>query len=128
VGKTLLLSQWAERNHQAFASVSVDEKDNDPKILLSYVARALDTVQARKTLTAGKPLSKAVQAPNWPFCVSRQQRASHRPARQSRRSDFLSKRPKRLRTIADKVQRTVSEYARLCIKRACPTLAHRHVR
>ena len=44
-GKTTLLSQWAERNGQAFAWVSVDEKDNDPKVLLSYVATALDKVQ-----------------------------------------------------------------------------------
>jgi LuxR family transcriptional regulator, maltose regulon positive regulatory protein len=39
-GKTTLLSQWAERNGQAFAWVSVDEKDNDPKVLLTYVAEA----------------------------------------------------------------------------------------
>jgi len=44
-GKTTLLSQWAERNGHAFAWVSVDEKDNDPKVLLSYVATALDRVQ-----------------------------------------------------------------------------------
>ncbi|MGN6793012.1 MAG: hypothetical protein ACTHJW_11580, partial [Streptosporangiaceae bacterium] len=44
-GKTTLLSQWAERNGQAFAWVSVDEADNDPKVLLSYVAAALDAVE-----------------------------------------------------------------------------------
>jgi LuxR family maltose regulon positive regulatory protein len=44
-GKTTLLSQWAERSGQAFAWVSVDEHDNDPKVLLSYVAEALDRVQ-----------------------------------------------------------------------------------
>ena len=44
-GKTTLLSQWAERNGQAFAWVSVDEGDNDPKVLLSYVAAALDAVE-----------------------------------------------------------------------------------
>jgi len=44
-GKTTLLSQWAERNGQAFAWVSVDEKDNDPKVLLTYVAHALDAVE-----------------------------------------------------------------------------------
>jgi LuxR family transcriptional regulator, maltose regulon positive regulatory protein len=44
-GKTTLLSQWAERNGQAFAWVSVDEADNDTKVLLSYVAEALDAVQ-----------------------------------------------------------------------------------
>ena len=44
-GKTTLLSQWAERNGQAFAWVSVDDRDNDPKVLLTYVAEALNTVQ-----------------------------------------------------------------------------------
>jgi LuxR family maltose regulon positive regulatory protein len=44
-GKTTLLSQWAERNGQAFAWVSVDERDNDPKVLLTYVAEALNTVE-----------------------------------------------------------------------------------
>jgi LuxR family transcriptional regulator, maltose regulon positive regulatory protein len=44
-GKTTLLSQWAEANGQSFAWVSVDEADNDPKVLLGYVARALDAVE-----------------------------------------------------------------------------------
>src|SRR5499427_8037267 len=44
-GKTTLLSQWAERTGQTFAWVSVDERDNDPKVLLTYVAQALDRVQ-----------------------------------------------------------------------------------
>ena len=44
-GKTTLLSQWAEQNGQAFAWVSVDDQDNDPKVLLTYVAKALDVVQ-----------------------------------------------------------------------------------
>ena len=44
-GKTTLLSQWAERNGQPFAWVSVDEADNDPKVLLTYVAEALDAVE-----------------------------------------------------------------------------------
>ena len=44
-GKTTLLSQWAEGNGQAFAWVSVNEADNDPKVLLSYVAEALDAVE-----------------------------------------------------------------------------------
>ncbi len=44
-GKTTLLSQWAERDGQSFAWVSVDEADNDPKVLLTYVAEALDAVE-----------------------------------------------------------------------------------
>ena len=44
-GKTTLLAQWAERNGQVFAWVQVDEHDNDPKILLRYVAEALDAIE-----------------------------------------------------------------------------------
>jgi len=44
-GKTTLLSQWAESNDQAFAWVSVDEADNDPKVLLSYIAEALNAIE-----------------------------------------------------------------------------------
>src|SRR5215469_13494823 len=44
-GKTTFLAQWAGRNGQTFAWVSVDEADNDPKVLLTYVAQALDAVE-----------------------------------------------------------------------------------
>jgi LuxR family transcriptional regulator, maltose regulon positive regulatory protein len=44
-GKTTLLSQWAERNGQSFAWVSMEDLDNDPKVLLTYVATALDAVE-----------------------------------------------------------------------------------
>jgi LuxR family maltose regulon positive regulatory protein len=44
-GKTTLLSQWAERGGQPFAWVSLDERDNDPKVLLTYIAAALEAVE-----------------------------------------------------------------------------------
>jgi LuxR family transcriptional regulator, maltose regulon positive regulatory protein len=44
-GKTTVLAQWAERNGQSFGWVSVDERDNDPKVLLTYVAQALNAVE-----------------------------------------------------------------------------------
>jgi LuxR family transcriptional regulator, maltose regulon positive regulatory protein len=44
-GKTTLLSQWAERSGEPFAWVSVDEGDNDAKVLLRYVAEALDVIE-----------------------------------------------------------------------------------
>src|SRR6185503_17499370 len=44
-GKTTLLAQWAERCGPAVAWVSVDAGDNDPKVLLTYVAQALHGVQ-----------------------------------------------------------------------------------
>ena len=34
-GKTTLLAQWAEGTGQAFAWVSADERDNNPKVLLT---------------------------------------------------------------------------------------------
>ncbi len=43
-GKTTLLAQWASRSRRPFAWVSVDEHDNDPIVLLSYIAAALDRV------------------------------------------------------------------------------------
>jgi LuxR family transcriptional regulator, maltose regulon positive regulatory protein len=44
-GKTTLLAQWAQRRgHTAW--VSVDERDNDPEILLACAATALDRVGA----------------------------------------------------------------------------------
>jgi LuxR family maltose regulon positive regulatory protein len=44
-GKTTLLSQWAEHDGKPFAWVSVEEPDNDPKVLLTYIAEALDAVE-----------------------------------------------------------------------------------
>ena len=43
-GKTTLLAQWAARSRRPFAWVSVDANDNDPIVLLTYVAVALDRV------------------------------------------------------------------------------------
>ena len=43
-GKTTLLAQWAAQSQRPFAWVSVDENDNDPIVLLTYVATALDRV------------------------------------------------------------------------------------
>ena len=44
-GKTTLLAQWAARKGDRVAWVSVDRRDNDPVVLLSYVAAALDRVE-----------------------------------------------------------------------------------
>jgi LuxR family transcriptional regulator, maltose regulon positive regulatory protein len=43
-GKTTLLTQWAVRSSRPFAWVSADANDNDPIVLLTYVAAALDRV------------------------------------------------------------------------------------
>jgi LuxR family maltose regulon positive regulatory protein len=44
-GKTTLLSQWADRDDRPFAWVSVDDRDNDTRVLLTYVAEALNRVE-----------------------------------------------------------------------------------
>jgi LuxR family maltose regulon positive regulatory protein len=40
-GKTTLLSQWAARDSRPFAWVSIDDRDNDPIVLLRHIAAAL---------------------------------------------------------------------------------------
>jgi LuxR family maltose regulon positive regulatory protein len=44
-GKTTLLAQWAERKGGRVTWVSVDRRDNDPVVLLTYIAVALDRVE-----------------------------------------------------------------------------------
>ena len=44
-GKSTLLAQWADRDRRPFAWVSLDAYDNDPKVFLAYVARALADVE-----------------------------------------------------------------------------------
>jgi LuxR family maltose regulon positive regulatory protein len=44
-GKTTLLAQWAQRTAHRVGWVSVDQHDNDPAVLLSYLAVALDRVE-----------------------------------------------------------------------------------
>ena len=44
-GKTTLLGHLAERDDRSFATVALDERDNDPVVLLRYVAAALDRVE-----------------------------------------------------------------------------------
>jgi LuxR family maltose regulon positive regulatory protein len=41
-GKTNLLAQWAQRTAHRVAWVSLDQRDNDPTVLLTYIAVALD--------------------------------------------------------------------------------------
>jgi LuxR family transcriptional regulator, maltose regulon positive regulatory protein len=44
-GKTTVLAQWAARDPRPFAWVSVDERDNDPIVLLRHVALALHGIE-----------------------------------------------------------------------------------
>ncbi len=44
-GKTMLLAQWAERAGRPLGWISVDQHDNDPAVLLTYIAVALDRIE-----------------------------------------------------------------------------------
>jgi LuxR family maltose regulon positive regulatory protein len=44
-GKSTLMAQWAERKGRRVAWVSVDRRDNDPVVLLTYIAVALDRIE-----------------------------------------------------------------------------------
>jgi LuxR family maltose regulon positive regulatory protein len=74
-GKTTVLAQWAGHNGQAFAWVSVDEADNDPKLLLTYVAEALDRVEP-----IGERVFEALASPGL-RCPARSSRGSARHSR-----------------------------------------------
>ena len=45
-GKTTLLAQWAAKDRRPFAWLTLDEDDNDPTVLLTSIADALDRVGA----------------------------------------------------------------------------------
>ena len=44
-GKTTLLAQWAQRKRSRVGWVSADDQDNDPVVLLTYIAVALHGVE-----------------------------------------------------------------------------------
>ena len=43
-GKTTVLAQWAARDERPFAWVSLDDRDNEPLVLLRHLAAAFDRV------------------------------------------------------------------------------------
>ena len=44
-GKTVLAAEWAERDRRPFVWLSIDRHDNDPAVLLTYLAMGLDRVE-----------------------------------------------------------------------------------
>jgi LuxR family maltose regulon positive regulatory protein len=67
-GKSTLLAQWAERDQRPFAWVSADHRDNDPIVLLTHFAAALDGVEpldrgVYRSLAAGGPSIWATSIP-----------------------------------------------------------------
>src|SRR5512133_4108714 len=44
-GKTVLAAEWAKRDPRPFVWLSIDRHDNDPTVLLTYLAVGLDRVE-----------------------------------------------------------------------------------
>ena len=44
-GKTTLLAQWMSRSRRPFGWITLDDRDNDPVVMLSYIAAALDRIE-----------------------------------------------------------------------------------
>ena len=68
-GKSTLLAQWAESDPRQFAWLSIDERDNDPSVLLSYIALALGGAAA-----LGPDVAEALASPGpsvWSAAVPR---------------------------------------------------------
>jgi LuxR family maltose regulon positive regulatory protein len=65
-GKTTLLVQWAAGDPRSFVWLSVDGRDNDPVVLLTYIAVALDRDEPidpavfRALASPGAPIAEAV--------------------------------------------------------------------
>ena len=57
-GKTTMLGQWDRKDPRTFAWVSLDARDNDPVVLLTYIAEALSTDGS-----IGPAVFKALAAP-----------------------------------------------------------------
>src|SRR3954447_19102853 len=51
-GKTTLLSQWAAAQDVPVAWLTVDDRDNDPLVLTSYLATAIDRIHPIQPETA----------------------------------------------------------------------------
>ena len=68
-GKTTLLGHLAEQDERSFAPVALDERDNDPVVLLRYVAGALDRVTH-----VPRSVFEALSTPGrsiWSICIPR---------------------------------------------------------
>jgi LuxR family maltose regulon positive regulatory protein len=66
-GKTTFLAHLAERDERPFATVALDERDNDPVVLLRYVAAALNRVEP-----VPAPVFEALSTPGravWSTCI-----------------------------------------------------------
>ena len=58
-GKSTLLAQWAARRQPRVGWVSLDDRDNDPAVLLTYVAEAVNRIESIGTGVFGTLASAA---------------------------------------------------------------------
>jgi LuxR family transcriptional regulator, maltose regulon positive regulatory protein len=68
-GKSTLLAQWSESDPRHFAWLSIDERDNDPSVLLAYIAFALGGASS-----LGPDVAEALASPGpsvWAVAVPR---------------------------------------------------------
>ncbi len=80
-GKTTLLAQWAERCAPRAAWVSVDDRDNDPAVLLAHLVAAIDRIEpidpgiygalaaASAAVTVPRRLVRAIAAMDQPVAI-----------------------------------------------------------
>ncbi|HET9507770.1 MAG TPA: LuxR C-terminal-related transcriptional regulator [Gaiellaceae bacterium] len=62
-GKTTLLGQWAGRDRRPFAWLSIDERDDDPALLVGHVAAALGRVRPDDSVAFESP--RPPRASSW---------------------------------------------------------------
>src|SRR5215218_1516340 len=74
-GKTMLAAEWAKRDRRPFVWLSIDHNDNDPTVLLAYLAVGLDRVEPLDPWVLGVLASRGVSishtvlprlGPRWP--------------------------------------------------------------
>jgi LuxR family transcriptional regulator, maltose regulon positive regulatory protein len=59
-GKTVLAAEWAKRDPRPFVWLSIDPHDNDPTVLLTYLAVGLDRVEPIDPAVLGTLASRGV--------------------------------------------------------------------
>jgi LuxR family transcriptional regulator, maltose regulon positive regulatory protein len=75
-GKTTLLAQWTKHKGPRVGWISVDQRDNDPAVLLTYIAVAVDRIEpiprnAFRALAASGASVAATVVPRFAAAVSR---------------------------------------------------------
>ena len=62
-GKTVLAVEWARRDPRPFVWLSIDRQDNDPAVLLTYLAVGLDRVEPIDPAVLGVLASRGPRSP-----------------------------------------------------------------